>query len=829
MLAAWLGVIGMGIRRAARKVASAAPVLSLTAILMLIAAPARAASVTLKDGRVISGKLAPIPSLGDFARGHAKNDPVASRPILLFDDSLRRIFVPKRLVQEVRETEQGEVLEKFFIRQKTPRSGLRVTNVLDVIKIGPWDEHGRRVFSMNTPKGQADIIQGITEVTPVWTKVEGIKQIWDMRLATSSIPREILSQVLARQIDPKNVEERLKIARFYLQSERYTDAAGELDGVLRDFPDLKEQIAPVRQSLVQLTARQVLGEIKVREAAGQHDFAFSLLSSFAERFPATEVAGEILQEVRERKEDYLARAAGRDEVLKLLDAHLEAVEQEDLRKRIRPLRDEIAALINLNTLDRMSAYRQLADDPAMVPAEKLALAISGWLVGSNGATQNLTNALSLTRMRDLVGQYLTEEKKIERDRLLDEIRSLEGADPKTLAQLLAYMQPPWKLPAPVAGATGMFELTVPGEPEEPLITYFLQVPPEYDPFRRYPTVVTLHGEGTTPAMQVEWWAGTPDAQGRRFGQASRLGYIVIAPRWGKQGQREYNYSAIEHTAVLNSLRDACRRFAIDTDRVYLSGHSIGGDAAWDIGLAHPDLWAGVVPVVGRSAKFCNHYWENARYLPFYVVQGELDGDKVLTNAVDLDRYLSRAFNVTVVEYQGRGHEHFSDEVLKIFDWLPRYQRDFFPREYACRTMRTIDNFFWWVECRGFPPAGVVDPAHYPPPRGTRPTVVEAEVTAKNGLRVRAAADEVTIWVAPELVDFNKPITVSYNGGKAARSGGTLRPDLGVLLEDVRTRGDRLHPFWARIELPSGRINLADERAGAPQAKRANYRGPDSAR
>jgi len=161
-------------------------------------------------------------------------------------------------------------------------------------------------------------------------------------------------------------------------------------------------------------------------------------------------------------------------------------------------------------------------------------------------------------------------------------------------------------------------------------------------------------------------------------------------------------------------------------------------------------------------------------------------------------------------------------VIRIFEWLPRFQRDFFPKEFACRTMRNIDNFFWWVEFRGFPATGVIDPASYPPPRGTRASVVEAEITPKNGLRVRAAAEEATIWVAPEMVDFNKPIAVSYNGAKASRSAGTLRPDMGVLLEDVRTRGDRLHPFWARIELPSGRINLAEEPVGRAN-RRAKFR------
>ena len=84
--------------------------------------------------------------------------------------------------------------------------------------------------------------------------------------------------------------------------------------------------------------------------------------------------------------------------------------------------------------------------------------------------------------------------------------------------------------------------------------------------------------------------------------------------------------------MLASLRDACRRFSIDTDRVFLTGHSIGGNAAWDMGLAHPDLWAGVIPIVAQCEKYCTLYWENASLVPFYVLGGELDGDKTVSNA-----------------------------------------------------------------------------------------------------------------------------------------------------------------------------------------------------
>ena len=128
--------------------------------------------------------------------------------------------------------------------------------------------------------------------------------------------------------------------------------------------------------------------------------------------------------------------------------------------------------------------------------------------------------------------------------------------------------------------------------------------------------------------------------------------------------------------VLGCLRDACRRFAVDTDRVFLHGHAEGGDAAWDIGLSHPDLWAGVIPVSAEARNACIFYRDNARYVPFYVVLGELDGNRVAHNATVIDRYFKDGDNTTVVEYIGRGHEHFLDEQLPMFDWMNRFRRSF---------------------------------------------------------------------------------------------------------------------------------------------------------
>jgi len=73
-------------------------------------------------------------------------------------------------------------------------------------------------------------------------------------------------------------------------------------------------------------------------------------------------------------------------------------------------------------------------------------------------------------------------------------------------------------------------------------------------------------------------------------------------KWTEEHQKTYNFSLQEHVAVLNSLRDACRRFpSTPTGLPERALH--GGDAAWDIGLAHPDLWAGVIPVSAHGDRY----------------------------------------------------------------------------------------------------------------------------------------------------------------------------------------------------------------------------------
>lgn len=758
----------------------------------------------MRDGRIYEGKFVLMTGVSDppVAPPAAEDKDAPATPILLIDDELRRIFVPRVNVAAIVDA-APENLVKIKLWQQVAKSGNTLASVGPSIGITPFDEDGRRIYEMQTSRGPVAVVQGISELTPRYAKVEGLlgpdrSLVWDMRIATSSIPRDMLSRMLAKAVSHKDPQDWLQVVRFYLQGERYGEANEELQAIIKAFPD-KENLQSEAKQIRQMGARRILKEIQLRRDAGQHRLVGRLL----EGFPTEDVPGDSLQQVREALANYEAEKAGLEVLKANVRAQYDQLATNDSRALVKPIVDEIVKDLNFNNVDRLLSFTQLMDDPDLTAEQKIALVISGWLLGQREAFQDFGTAVPLVTVRNTVRNYLNEPEAHKRIGLLDSIRTVEGVSVARVAQILAQLTPPWAIPPEATLGYGAFALMAPGQTERGNFNYWVQLPPEYDPYRRYPTIVVLNGSYNTPQQELEYWAGArPHDEagkptGARQGQAMRHGYITVAIEWLKPRQYDYEYSLREHEAVLTTLRDACRRFSIDVDRVFISGHGAGGDAAWDFAVSHPDLWAGAIPFLARVSgenKYIQHYWENAAYVPLYFVGGELDGTKLTENAVTYDKYLQKRFDTTIIEFRGRGYEAYHDEVPALFDWMGRHKR-VWPKDFACSTMRDWDNFFWWVEGFGLPET--VSPGNWPR-RNARPTVIEGKVLNGNTLSVRTAAEQTTVWLRPELVDFNQPIRVKVNG---KRISGDTQPNLDTLLEDARTRGDLRRPFWAKVQTP----------------------------
>ena len=768
---------------------------------------ATAQKLQLKDGRVLTGRIAKTSGVGDTSEStpsHAGE--IATQPIYVIDDDLRRVFISnQQAIRLIDQAPEKQVSIKLW--QNVAQGSSGIASVGPSLGITPFDEYGRRIYKMQTSRGPLSVIQGITELTPRYARVEALlgqprSPVWDCRIATSSIPKSTLAAILKRTLPRDDPEARLQAVRFYVDSERFSDARRELEAIIADFPNMKELEGEVRQ-LRQMGARRILKEIEMRKDAGQHNLVHTLLQNF----PAEEVAGETLQQVRELISKYDQDQLRISATKKNIESIVEEISDPEDRGLAAPLMAEISEELSHNNIDRLAPFGQFSDDASMSAEEKTALALSGWLLGADQATQKLAVAISLVKIRDGVIRYLREPLAHERVTIVDNLRSLEGGSVDKVARLLSIIKPPLHDAALVNENFGAIELTAPGQTEDGDFQYLVQLPPEYDPHLRYPTIIALNGAYNSAAQELDFWAGSPRLDqagqivGPRLGQAMRRGTIVISVHWQKPQQYRYEYSAREHVAVLTCLRDACRRFSVDTDRVYLTGHGIGGDAAWDLAQSHPDIWAGTLPFVAQIGKYGNHYWENARYVPLYFVAGELDGTNMKNNSTLFDRFLSRRFDATIVEYLGRGHEPFHDEIHYAFEWMNRRRRGKLPEEFTCSTLRPWDNFFWWIECQEFPAKWMVHPAEWTG-RGARATEVTGKLLGGNRLLVKTAAKAATIWLNPEMVDFDQPVRVSINGNTIRGAKESISPQLDVLLEDARTRADRQRPYWAKLVWPA---------------------------
>ncbi len=115
-----------------------------------------------------------------------------------------------------------------------------------------------------------------------------------------------------------------------------------------------------------------------------------------------------------------------------------------------------------------------------------------------------------------------------------------------------------------------------------------------------------------------------------------------------------------------------------------------------------------------------------------------------------------------------------------------------------QSLRTWDNFFWYAEFDGMLPNNILLPVEWTgdrPPRRSTVDITGGIVTDSNVVRITCGATKVTVWLSPEMVDFSKKIIVNINGKPVK---GPFEPKLVDLLEDVRLRGDRQHPFWLKV-------------------------------
>jgi poly(3-hydroxybutyrate) depolymerase len=156
---------------------------------------------------------------------------------------------------------------------------------------------------------------------------------------------------------------------------------------------------------------------------------------------------------------------------------------------------------------------------------------------------------------------------------------------------------------PFAGETGNLERHYFFQEADEIMPYRLYVPRSYDGSKAYPLIVALHGLGGTEATMFQQGnGGLPKL-------AEEHGYLVVSPlgyrRNGGYGRIPTNYVADSATTrmsrlseqdVINVLDRVRDRYRVDPSRIYLMGHSMGGNGTWTLGTKYAQVWAALAPI-----------------------------------------------------------------------------------------------------------------------------------------------------------------------------------------------------------------------------------------
>ena len=163
-----------------------------------------------------------------------------------------------------------------------------------------------------------------------------------------------------------------------------------------------------------------------------------------------------------------------------------------------------------------------------------------------------------------------------------------------------------------------------------------------------PLIIVLHGFGGSSAGFEAIWGPA----------AGRLGAILVVPNGPRRVGNGHGWIDIDEAdAVVEATLDYVRdRFEVDWDRVVLSGFSEGAFMATALGIRHPDLFAGVIPVAGSYIPGIDAPPKAADGDPrFYFMVGLLD--RVATQArIAASDFEEAGYEVDLRLFPDTGHE-----------------------------------------------------------------------------------------------------------------------------------------------------------------------------
>lgn len=402
-----------------------------------------------------------------------------------------------------------------------------------------------------------------------------------------------------------------------------------------------------------------------------------------------------------------------------------------------------------------------------------------------------------------VDRYLEEKDKSARARILADIKA-------PLSEVEAELRlPPKRASVEARGQIVKKKLKA----DHPLgveFEYVLWVPKDYEPEKTWRLIVSLHGQSGTGDQFINHWLADVQRDGATF---------LLCPSAKRGG---WGHSTLGYHYILDSLRDVFATYAVDRDRVFVDGASMGGNGSFQFACMFPDLFAGAAPRSGgpmfryvptgpgkNDRTVTAEGLENLIATPLYWVIGAKDNEVpnawVKIAKAQLDPLKS---DFTFREFPDGGHEWFPQENRAVLEWMATKRRTAYPDRVGLDTNERAFNRNFWLEIAEFKGQELLKRSYmdfdkksieertlFPERAHARGEIVKESNEIK--LTV-SGAREVRVYLHEKMVEYSKPVTVTVNG---SRSKVDVKPSLETLMESARRDRGLLYTASVKVRVP----------------------------
>ncbi|WP_343486649.1 PHB depolymerase family esterase [Allomuricauda sp. d1] len=202
-----------------------------------------------------------------------------------------------------------------------------------------------------------------------------------------------------------------------------------------------------------------------------------------------------------------------------------------------------------------------------------------------------------------------------------------------------------------------------------ILRYYLYYPEGYDSNKDkdFGLLLFLHGGGESGGTLDEVKKHGPP---KMMAEGYPFPFLVLAPQ-NPHKKKWWNVHAVNQ--LLDSVIAGNR---VDSDRVYVTGLSRGGSAAWDMAVQYPHKFAALAVVCGMTPTPYAHWLD--KEMPIWVFHG---ADDEVIPVSESDQMVAKlkemGYDVQYTRYDGVGHNSWlkAYTTKELYDWMNQQERN----------------------------------------------------------------------------------------------------------------------------------------------------------